>query len=145
MPRNKRPARRRPETVVRFIIVTGVNVGIGISTAQEGGAEPALHSTGRIQVTGTMDEPVRDNRDVKITVYSADNPKPGSDPLPWVGLVHGVRPVLQAATFISHRDFDRVWSLALSGLLKHAYLMLSAPRYQSAYVLNVSFSTDPED
>ena len=60
MPRKKRPARRRPETLVRFITVTRVNVGIGISTAQERGAEPALHSTGRIQVTGTMDEPVRE-------------------------------------------------------------------------------------
>jgi hypothetical protein len=45
------------------------------------------------------------------------------------------------AIFISHRNFDRVWTLALSGLLKHAYMVLTPPRYQSAYVLNISFST----
>jgi hypothetical protein len=53
--------------------------------------------------------------------------------------------VLRAAIFIPHRDFDRVWSLALSGLLKHANIVLMPPRYQKAEVLNISFSTHPEE
>ena len=88
-----------------------------------------------------MDEPIRDTRDVEIVLYAADDPKPGRDPTPWIGLVHGIRPVMRAAIFIPHRDFDRLWSLALSGLLKHAHMFLTPPRYQSAYVLNISFST----
>jgi hypothetical protein len=79
-----------------------------------------------------------------ITVY-ADDPKPGSNLAPWIGLVHGIRPLMRAAIFIPHRDFDRVWSLALSGLLKHAHMFLIPPRYQSAYVLNISFSTYLEE
>ena len=52
---------------------------------------------------------------------------------------------MRAAIFIPHREFDRVWSLALSGLLKHAHIFLTPPRYQSAYVLNISFSTHLTD
>ena len=92
-----------------------------------------------------MDETVRDTRDVEIALYAADDPKPGSSPVPWIGLVQGVRPVMRPAIFISHRDFDRVWSLALSGLLKHAYMVLTPPRYQSAYVVNGSFSSHAEE
>jgi hypothetical protein len=47
--------------------------------------------------------------------------------------------------FIPHRDFDRLWSLGLSGLLKHARIVLTPPRYLSAYVLNISFSTHLEE
>ena len=108
-------------------------------------AEPHLSSTARIELTGTMDEPVRDTREVEIVLYAADDPKPGRDPTPRIGLVHGVRPVMRAAIFIPHRDFDRLWSLALSRLLKHAHMFLTPPRYQSAYVLNISFSTQPEE
>jgi hypothetical protein len=78
-------------------------------------------------------------------LYAADDPKPGNHPMPWIGLVHGIRPVMRAAIFIPHRDFDRLWSLALSGLLKHARIVLTPPRYQSACVLNISFSTHLEE
>jgi hypothetical protein len=52
---------------------------------------------------------------------------------------------LRPAIFIAHRDFDRVWSLALSGMLKHFHMVMTPPRYQSAYVVSISFSTHPEE
>ena len=97
-----------------------------ISTEQERGAELQLFEHSANRMTGTMDEPIRDTRDVEIVLYAADDPKPGRDPTPWIGLVHGIRPVMRAAIFIPHRDFDRVWSLALSGLLKHAHIVPDA-------------------
>jgi hypothetical protein len=60
-------------------------------------------------------------------------------------VVHGVTPIMRPALFIPHREFDRVWALAVSGLLKHASIMLTPPRYQSAYILNISFSTHSEE
>jgi hypothetical protein len=145
MPPRKRHTRRRIETLVRFVAINAVSAGTSISAAQERGAEPHLSSTARIELTDTMDEPIRETRDVEIVLYASDDPKPGRDPTPWIGLVHGIRPVIHAAIFIPHRDFDRLWSLALSGLLKHAHMFLTPPRYQSAYVLNISFSTQPEE
>jgi hypothetical protein len=114
-----------------------VSLGVSLNAGQERGEEPHVTTTGRVELTGTMDEPVRDTRDVEITVYVADDPKPGSSPVPWIGLVYGIRPVMRPAIFVSHRDFDRVWTLALSGLLKHTYMVLKPPRYQSAYVVNI--------
>jgi hypothetical protein len=82
---------------------------------------------------------------VEIVLYPADENKLGADPTPWIGLVHGVRPVLRPTIFIAHKDFDCVWSLALSGLLKHAYVVMTPPRYQSAHVVSISFSTHQEE
>ena len=62
-----------------------------------------------------------------------------------LGLIHGVRPVVRPAVFVSHRDFDRVWSLAMSWMLKHTHIVPTKPRYHSAKVLNISFSTHPEE
>lgn len=107
---------------MRFVTITAVSAGTSLSAGQERGAEPQLSSTARLELTGTMDEPIRDTREVEIVLYAADDPKPGSNPTPWIGLIHGIRPVMRAAIFILHRDFDRVWSLALSGLLKHAHM-----------------------
>lgn len=145
MPRKKRRARRRPETLRRFIDISGVSAGVSFGAAQERGEDPRLDSYARIELTGTLDEPVRDTRDVEIVLYPKDDPKPGAGPPPWIGLIHGVRPVMRPALFIPHRDFDRVWLLALSGLLKHAHMIMTPPRYQSAYVVSISFSTHPEE
>jgi len=105
MPHKKRRARRSTEFLVRFVNITGVSVGVSISAAQERGEEPHITSLGQIELTGTMDEPVRDTRDVEIAVYAADDPKPGSSPVPWIRLVHGMRPVMRPAIFISHPRF----------------------------------------
>ena len=143
--RRKRSARRTPEPLVRFIAITSVRAGVSVGVVQEGRGAPYASTHGRLELTGTLDEPVRDTRDVEIALYSADENKLGTDPTPWIGLVHGLRPVLRPAIFIAHRDFDRVWSLALSGLLKHAYMVMTSPRYQSAHVVSISFSTHPEE
>ena len=138
----KRTSRKqKPETLMRFIDITSISAGTSFSAGQERGDAPHISTTARVEMTGTMNEPVRQTRDVEIVVYAADDPKSGAGPPPWIGLVHGVRPVMHAAVFLPDRVFDRLWSLALSGLLKHAHIFLTPPRYQSAYVLNFSFST----
>jgi hypothetical protein len=47
--------------------------------------------------------------------------------------------------FFTSHHFDRIWAVALSGLLKHAYMVLTVPRHQSAFVLNISLSPHPEE
>jgi hypothetical protein len=145
MPRKTRSTRRTPELLTRFIDITSVSAAVSVGVVQEGRGEPSASTHGQLELTGKLDEPIRDTRDVEIVLYASDDPTPGSSPTPWIGLVHGLRPVMRPAIFISHREFDRVWSLALSGLLKHGYIVLTPPRYQSAHVLNVAFSTNPEE
>ena len=111
----------------------------------EGRADPELHVYDRLELTGTMNEPVRETRDVEIFVYSTDEPSAGKDPIPWVGLVHGLKPKLRPTFFFSNEEFDRLWSLAAAGLLRHAHMVVTPPRYQHAYVVSVSFSSHPQE
>jgi hypothetical protein len=62
---------------VRLVNVTGVSVGVSITAGQERGEEPHITSLGRIELTGTMDEPVRDTRDVDYGVMpTTQSPAP---------------------------------------------------------------------
>ena len=106
MARTKRPKRRRPETLIGFVSVTEVKAGLSVHAAQERGEQAHIASTAHVELTGTMDEPVRNTRDVEIVLYPAEVPTPGTEPVPWIGLVHGVRPVLRPAVFLPHREFD---------------------------------------
>jgi hypothetical protein len=143
MPR--KPRSRRPEILIRNIEITSGQAGVSISASRQKAEDPELSGSARVELAGVMDEPIRGVREVEMTVYPTDDPRPGKDPIPWVGLVHGVKPVLRPAFFISHRDFERVLMLALSGQLKHAYMAVTQPHYNTAYVTNVSFSTNPEE
>lgn len=145
MPRKQRSPGRRPELIVRFVEISSVSARVSIGVVREGKRSPELSSTGHLELTGTMDEVVRNTREVQIVLYSSDDAKLGMEPVPWIGYVHGISPVLRPVFFIAHRDFDRVWPLALSGQLKHAHMVLTQPRYQSAFVVSISFSTHPEE
>jgi hypothetical protein len=109
--------------------------------------QPEFESYGSIELTGTMDEPIRDVRDVEITLYSAtaEPVRVGKEPVPWIGLIHGFRPVVRPSVFIPQRAFDRLWVLAGAGMAKYAYMTLTKPHYQHAYVLYLSLSTHPEE
>lgn len=43
----------------------------------------------------------------------------------------------------THQDFDRLWLLATSGHLRHAYFAATEPRYGKALATSVSFSNEP--
>jgi hypothetical protein len=47
--------------------------------------------------------------------------------------------------FVPTQEFERLWLLGLSGLLKHAHIVITKPRYGSALVVSISFSTHPDE
>jgi len=130
---------------MRRIDISAVSARISVHPSGEKGEEPQLESTASLELTGTIDEPIREVRDVLITLYSTERATVGTDPLPWIGLIHGFRPVIRPTVFITEAVFDRIWVLAGSQMLKHAYLVVTKPHYQSAYVAQLSVSTDPEE
>jgi hypothetical protein len=125
MPRKTRPRQRRPDPLMRFIEFSEARARTGVRAARERGQEPEVRSSGALELVGTMDEPVRDTREIEVAVYADDAAKLGAGPPPWIGFIETVRPVVRAVVFVSHRDFDRLWMLALSGLLKHVRLAIS--------------------
>jgi hypothetical protein len=145
MAKKKRARSRRPERLIRLIEITGVKGGVSLSPSGDREGAPDFESGAYLELTGTMDEAIRGVRDVEMRLYSATAPKVGTKPVSWIGLVHGFRPVMRPALFIPNVAFDRLWTMAGTGMLKHAYLVLTQPHYHDAYVLNLSLSTHPEE
>jgi hypothetical protein len=70
---------------VRFINVTAVSAWMSVHAGQERAQEPRIESSARIELTGTMDEPVRDTRDVEIVLYPRTNQHRVLDRRPGLG------------------------------------------------------------
>ena len=82
MAKKKRSRSRGPETFMRIVEIARVSAGLTLHPSHEKGADPEFESRGRLELVGTMDEPVRDVRDVCITIYSDAKPTIESALLP---------------------------------------------------------------
>jgi hypothetical protein len=87
--------------------------------------EPALPQLFAMLTVGTL-HPLSSPIEHHATLYSADEPSLGTDPASVDRTCHGTKPVLRPAIFVAGREFDRVWTLALSGQLKHAHMSAHA-------------------
>jgi len=110
-----------------------------------GDDDPEFISSARIELVGTLDEPIRDVRDDQITLYSTDRATVGKEPVPWIGLIHAFRPTVRPTVFVPEPAFNRLWDLVIGGMAKFAYMTLTKPHYQEAFVLYLSVSTHPEE
>jgi len=62
---------------MRSIEITSPSARVSVRAAQEAKGDPTVASTGHLELTGTMDEPVRTTREVHIALYAADDATPG--------------------------------------------------------------------
>jgi hypothetical protein len=145
MTRKKQRKRQAPETLYREVSISDAKAWVSMGAGQQKGEEPQFGSYIAVELKGVLDEPIRDTRDIEIVLYPKDDARPGTKPMPWIGVIHGIKPVIRASFFIPHREFDRLWTLALSGFLKHAQLHLTPPRYHTAYIQHLTLSTHPEE
>ena len=144
MTKKKRNRARRDERQSRRFEVGSCGLWTSVSPAQRPGQQLSVEGNAKVGVRGTLDEPIRDVRDVAIAVYPADVPLTGPPEGPaCIGYINHFRPQVDAAVFIAHRDFDRVWALAVGGELKHGFISFTKPRYTSAAILSLSFSNEP--
>jgi len=58
---------------------------------------------------------------------------------------HSCREAVPAVLSLLPVDFDRLWVLALSGHLKFASLTFTPPKFRSALLVNMSFSSEREE
>jgi hypothetical protein len=91
-----------------------------------------------------MNEPVKGVSDIEINLYP--DAKVESEPKHWehIGAVVDVKPMLNLVVAVSPSVFDLIWTLALSGQLKHASCSFTKPHYRSAQVTSLSVSNKPE-
>jgi len=62
-----------------------------------------------------------------------------------VGAIIQIRPHVHAVVGLPTADFDRVWTLAMSGQLRYCQMVFTEPRRRSAHIINISFSNEVEE
>jgi hypothetical protein len=109
------------------------------------GVDPEVDSHCGLELRGTMDPPIRDVQEVKFNLWIDAEYKIGPNRPAYVGYITQTRPVVAVIANCRPVDFEYVWSLALSGQLKHAYMSFTKPHYGSASVSYMSFSNELEE
>jgi hypothetical protein len=149
VPRRARRAatkrRARTEILNRSVEINSFRASVGLRIDQPRDPDPEIEGKPWLELRGTTDEPIREVHDVVFSIYPEDKPVVGTMRPPGVGSIIQTRPSISVVVSFAHVDFDRVWVLALSGQLKHAHVIFTKPRYNSALVLNVSFSNEREE
>ena len=113
MPR-KRGASAKPGMLSRNVEISSFSATVRLAAVHHKGDEPYVDSQPWLELRGTATEPVRDVREVKISMLPKDALQVGTARPASVGAITQARPLLHAVLTWSHVDFDRVWALAMA-------------------------------
>jgi hypothetical protein len=91
-------------------------------------------SHAQLDITGTLNKPIRSTTTATITVYGAAETKILDTKPPSLAVIRQFRPSLQIVLFVNQHDFDRLWTWALADTLKHARLLFTEPRFHKAHL-----------
>jgi hypothetical protein len=143
---SKKPRRKmRPETLSRTVDISSFRASLRVRVDEPRDPEPEVEVKPWLELRGVLDEPVRLTSDIVLSLYPDARTKVGTARPPAVGAIIGVRSAVEAVVTLPHAEFDRLWSFALSGQLKHAWMAFTKPHYNRGLVLAVSFSSQPEE
>jgi hypothetical protein len=136
--KRRRRKSRRDETLDRNVVISSIAPRFGIRMEDANDPDPLLEARPWLELRGHLLEPIRDVEAVKFSVWA--------DPDWRVGTVRpSIRPTVEVICSLPSADFTYLWSLALSGRLTHAYMLFTKPRYSSASVSSLSFSSELEE
>jgi len=141
----KRRTKASPELLSRNVEVTSFSARMGIRAEHPRGGEPLIETGPWLELRGRLDAPVKEVSDVLISMFPEDKVRVGTRQPVSVGSIIALKPEMSVVLTWAHRDFDRLWSFALSRRLGFAYLCFTTPRYGKALVVSASFSTEAED
>lgn len=135
----------RPAIISREFRVTSLIFYVSTHADKPRGREPEIASGAWIDVHGEYDEPILDARSVTMTLHPEAKWTPGPNPPPSIGGIVQFRPHLQAVVHLPIAEFDRAWSLAISGHLKFCYFACTEPRKRYSAIVSVAMSNRSED
>jgi hypothetical protein len=143
MPRKVRT--KRPEILNRTVDIASFGASLRVGVDEPKDPEPEIEVKPWLELRGVLDEPVRQTSDIVLSLYPDARTKVGTARPPAVGSIIGIRSAVEAVVSIPHAEFDRLWSFALSGHLRHAWIAFTRPHYNRGLVLAVSFSNQREE
>lgn len=144
MPRKHR-ATKRPEPLARRAQISSCQFTQHISAVHNRGEEPEVECGPWLELLGKLEEPVKGVTDVRISLYPCEPVAIGLVRPAAIGAVINLKPEMSVVISWSEREFDRLWSMALAGHLKFAYLAFTAPRYRRARIVSASFGSERDE
>jgi hypothetical protein len=127
MPKQSRT--KRPETLNRTADIASFGASLRVGVDEPKDPEPEIEVKPWLETRGMLDAPVRQTSDIVLSVYPEARTKVGTARPPAVGSIIGVRFAVEVVVNLPHAEFDRLWSFALSGHLKHAWMAFTRPHY----------------
>ena len=142
------PTKRKsgtPEMLSRNVEIKSSSLTARISAVHNKGNEPEIESQPWLELKGVLTEPVKNVRDVVISVYPKDTIKIGTARPASCGAIIRARPEFQLVITWPQHEFDRLWSMVLGNRLTHAHFYFTKPHYNRGLVVNASFSSELEE
>ena len=136
---------KRQEILNCTVDITSFRTSLRVGVDEPKDPEPEIEVKPWLELRGVLDEPVRQTSDIVLSLYPEARTKVGLARPPAVGSIIGVRSAVEAVISLPHTEFDRLWSFALSGQLRHAWMAFTRPHYNRGLVLAVSFTSQREE
>jgi hypothetical protein len=129
----------------RNVAITSFSATVRLDAIHHKEDVPYVEGQPWLELRGTAQEPVEGVNDVKISMWPMERVEIGTARPASVGSVLGARPELAFGLTWPQAEFDRVWTLAISGHLKFAHVYFTKPHYNSGLVVSASFSSELEE
>jgi hypothetical protein len=143
--RRKKRQSNQPEMLWRHVEITSFSPTMRLHAIHHKGDEPYVEAEPWLELRGKALEPLKDVTEVRISMWARDDIQCGTARPASVGSVLGAKPELSFGLTWPRREFDQVWTLALSGHLKYARISFTEPHYNSGLVTSASFSNEIEE
>lgn len=143
--RKKKRRSNQPEMLSRNVEITAICPTMRLHAVHEKGDEPYVEAEPWLELRARALEPLNGVTEVKISMWARDDVKCGTARPASIGSVLSAKPTLDFGLTWPRPEFQRIWTLALSGHLKYAYLYFTKPRYNSGLVTSALFSNEIEE
>ena len=129
----------------RNVEIKSSSLTVRISAVHRKGDEPEIESQPWLELRGVLTEPVKDVRDVLISLYPKDKMEVGTARPASCGAIIRSRPELQFVITWPEHEFDRLWAMVLGNRLTHGHFYFTRPHYNSGLIVSASFSSELEE
>src|SRR4051794_11556403 len=113
--------------LTRNVEISSFGATVRISAVHHKGDEPYIESQPWLELRGKATEPLKGVTDVKISLYPKDEVQVGTARPASCGAIISAKPTLEAIIAWPQLEFDRLWTTAITGHLKWAYLHFTTP------------------
>ena len=132
MPRRRRGSRPNAP-LTRSVEISSFRASVRLSVDEPKDPQPLIEVQPWLELQGTLKEPLKDVRDVVLSVYPKADANVGTARPASVAAIIQARPKLEVVASCPRADFEHIWTFALTGHLKHAHLVFTKPHYNRVW------------